>query len=146
MSAWPETVLCDLLGTEHPIIQAPMAGMVTPALAAAVSYAGGLGSLGSATLSPEELRAEVEALRGESNRPFNANFFVHDAPLEDGQDEATMQRRLASYYNELGLGNVPGGECHCTYIWRGDAADRCCADAVGSKFTFRAAGAQHWPR
>ena len=112
MSAWPETVLCDLLGIEHPIIQVPMAGVVTSALAAAVSNAGGLGSLGSATLSPEKLHAEVEALRGESNRPFNANFFVHDAPLEDAQDEATMQRRLAPYYNELGLGDVPGGACH----------------------------------
>jgi len=112
MSAWPKTVLCDLLSIEHPIIQAPMAGAVTSALAAAVSNAGGLGSLGSGTLSPEKLRAEVEALRGESSRPFNANFFVHDAPLEDAQDEATMQRRLAPYYNELGLGDVPGGACH----------------------------------
>ncbi len=42
---WPRTDLLDLLKLEHPIIQAPMAGSTTPALAAAVSNAGGLGSL-----------------------------------------------------------------------------------------------------
>ena len=47
---WPDRRLCDLLGIEHPIIQAPMAGSDTPALAAAVANAGGLGSIGCAFL------------------------------------------------------------------------------------------------
>ena len=52
---WPDTRLIDLLGIDLPIIQAPMAGSTTPALAAAVSEAGGLGSLGCAMLSPEDV-------------------------------------------------------------------------------------------
>ena len=49
------TALTELLGIEHPVVQAPMAGAATPELAAAVSAAGGLGSLGSATLPADEL-------------------------------------------------------------------------------------------
>ena len=53
---WPRTDLIDLLGITHPIIQAPMAGSTTPALAAAVSNAGGLGSIGCARQSPDGVR------------------------------------------------------------------------------------------
>ncbi len=45
---WPRKDLIELLGITHPIIQAPMAGSTTPAIVAAVSNAGGLGSLGCA--------------------------------------------------------------------------------------------------
>ena len=48
---WPRTDLLNLLGITHPIIQAPMSGFGGPALVAAVCNAGGLGSLGCATLS-----------------------------------------------------------------------------------------------
>src|SRR5205823_2277407 len=47
---WPRTDLIDLLGITHPIIQAPMSGFSAPALVAAVSNAGALGSIGCATL------------------------------------------------------------------------------------------------
>ncbi len=52
---WPRTDLLDLLGIDHPIIQAPMAGSTIPALAAAVSNAGGLGSIGFVTIAPDKL-------------------------------------------------------------------------------------------
>ena len=54
------TPVTDLLGIEHPILQAPMASAATPALAAAVSEAGGLGALGSAMLPVDELRSQTE--------------------------------------------------------------------------------------
>lgn len=60
---WPDRRLCDLLRIEHPIIQAPMAGSVTPQLAAAVSNAGGLGSLGSAEMRLDDIRAAIAAIR-----------------------------------------------------------------------------------
>ena len=50
---WRDRRLHDLLGLDHPIIQAPMAGFTTPALAAAVANAGGLGSLGAAAAPVE---------------------------------------------------------------------------------------------
>jgi len=107
MTGWPASDLRDLLGNEHPIIQAPMASASTPALAAAVSNAGGLGSLGCANLTPQQFREQVTTLRAETNRSFNVNFFVHDAPARDADAEAAMRQRLAPYYGELELGEAP---------------------------------------
>ncbi len=54
------TRICDLLGIEHPIISAPMAGTATAELAAAVSNAGGFGMIGSrAQPDPEGLREQI---------------------------------------------------------------------------------------
>lgn len=100
---WPDTRLTDLLGVDLPIIQAPMAGATTPALAAAVSEAGGLGSLGCAMLSPEDVALSAERLRGMSNRPFNLNFFCHPLPQRDPAREARWLERIKPYYAEAGL-------------------------------------------
>jgi nitronate monooxygenase len=94
-------------GLTHPIVQAPMAGITTPALAAAVSNGGGLGSLGCADLTPEQVRDSVQELRGRTNRGFMVNFFVHQEPDLASYDPAPMRARLAPYYKELGLGEVP---------------------------------------
>ena len=76
---WRDTELSRLLGVRLPIVQAPMAGgPSTPRLAAAVSQAGGLGSLAGAMLGPEALRAAIAATRALTDRPFAVNLF---APL-----------------------------------------------------------------
>ena len=59
----PATAITELLAIRHPILQAPMAGAATPQLAASVSAAGGLGALGSAVLTADELREQAAALR-----------------------------------------------------------------------------------
>lgn len=65
------------LGVELPIIQAPMAGGITTAeLVAAVSNAGGIGSLGAAYLSPGEMREAIAKIRKLTNKPFAVNLFV----------------------------------------------------------------------
>src|SRR5690606_39037411 len=84
-----------------------MAGAATPALAAAVSNAGGLGALGVAMMPPEMLRREVATLRGMTNGSFNLNYFVHDEPDLSTYDAAPMRSALAKHYDELGLGHVP---------------------------------------
>lgn len=104
---WPRTDLVDLLNIEHPIIQAPMAGSATPALAAAVSNVGGLGSLGCSEKSVEDLRARLEELRAATKRPFNLNFFAHSAPKENSEVTTQTRARVTPFYEELGLGNVP---------------------------------------
>lgn len=93
----------DLLGTELPIIQAPMAGVQGSALALAVSKAGGLGSLPCAMLGPEALRSELEALRVGTDRPVNVNFFCHTPPQPDPAREREWRVRLAPYYAEFGI-------------------------------------------
>ena len=84
-----------------------MANAATPALAAAVSNAGGLGSLGCAPFTPQQFRDQVGALRAKTNRPFNVNFFVHEEPAHDADAEAAMRERLAPYYAEMKLGEAP---------------------------------------
>lgn len=60
---WSGNKLTDLLGIEYPIIQAPMAGAATPELAAAVSNFGGLGSLGCAQMSIDELEKNLAEIK-----------------------------------------------------------------------------------
>ena len=100
-----------LLGTELPIIQAPMAGVQLHALAAAVSNAGGLGSLPCAMLDAAGLRKELAALRAATDRPFNVNFFCHAPPPPDAKREAAWRSALAPYYREYGIdpAAIPAG-------------------------------------
>ncbi|MDO8681124.1 MAG: nitronate monooxygenase [Acidobacteriota bacterium] len=95
--------LQQLLGTELPIIQAPMAGSQGSALAVAVSNAGGLGSLPCAMLGPNAMRAELAAFQSQSSKPLNVNFFCHTPPAADASREAQWKAALAPYYRELGV-------------------------------------------
>ena len=104
---WPKTDLIELLQIQYPIIQAPMAGPTTPALAAAASNAGALGSLGCAMLDPGQLRDAYAETRRATNGAINLNFFVHVDPETPADGAAGMRRRLAPYYTELELGEVP---------------------------------------
>jgi nitronate monooxygenase len=100
-----------LLGVELPIIQAPMAGVQGSALALAVSNAGGLGSLPCAMLGPDALRKELAAIRAQTAKPVNVNFFCHVPPAPSAEREARWRTALAPYYEELGLdpNTIPEG-------------------------------------
>ena len=76
---WPDQRLCDLFEIEHPIVQAPMLGSCTPALAQAVSNAGGLGTLGCAEKAAEQIHHDIREVRLRTNRSFNVNFFIREA-------------------------------------------------------------------
>jgi nitronate monooxygenase len=92
-----------LLGTEYPIIQAPMAGVQGSAMAIAVAKAGGMGSLPCAMKSAAEMRAELELMRAAGDRPFNVNFFCHVPARMDAAREAAWLALLAKYYAEHGV-------------------------------------------
>jgi len=68
--------LLQQLGIEHPLIQAPMAGSSPAALAAAVSAAGGLGSLGAGYLEPQAILDEAAKVRALTDNPFAIGLFV----------------------------------------------------------------------
>jgi len=104
---WPRRDFIDLLEIDHPIVQAPMGGESTPAMAVAVSNAGGLGGVGCSFMSLDELRTLAEQLRSGTNRPFNLNFFAHPAPKDNAQINAQTRARVAPFYEELALANVP---------------------------------------
>ena len=97
------TNLQALLGIELPIIQAPMAGVQGSALAAAVSNAGGLGSLPCATLSTPVFRDEISKLVRQTAKPFNVNFFCHASPAADAARETAWRTKLSPYYRAFGL-------------------------------------------
>ena len=94
--------LRTLLGTELPLIQAPMAGAQGSAMAIAVSGAGALGSLPCAMLAPDVMRAELRAVAA-TQRPCNVNFFCHAPPTPDAAAEARWRQALGPYYAELGV-------------------------------------------
>ena len=109
--------LQQLFGIEWPIIQAPMAGAQGSALTVAVSNVGALGSLPCAMLSPQAMRSELLALKAQTDRPFNLNFFCHQPPLPDEPAEAAWRAALAPYYAEFGIdGNVvPAGPARAPF-------------------------------
>lgn len=95
----------ERLGLRVPIIQAPMAGgPTTPALVAAVSEAGGLGSLGAAYLTPMQLREAGAAVRALTARPFAVNLFVPEPLLAVTEAEvAAAVAELTPLHAELKL-------------------------------------------
>ena len=103
--------LQTLLGIELPIIQAPMAGVQGSALAVAVSNAGGLGSLPCAMLSLDAMRNELAAIKAQTDKPFNVNFFCHAPPEPSAEREAAWRATLAPYYKEYGIDvdTIPAG-------------------------------------
>lgn len=92
----------SLLGIPLPIIQAPMAGVATPELAAAVSNAGGLGSLGIGSSSVEQARQMIEQTRALTDNPFNINLFCHAPAQPDAALEAAWLQHLAPLFDEIG--------------------------------------------
>jgi nitronate monooxygenase len=90
-----DTPLCELLGVQFPIVQAPMANNATPALAAAVSGAGGLGSIAGATISTDQLRAEIREVRSTTDRPFAVNLFASPYLSEDNLEVVVDERPAA---------------------------------------------------
>jgi nitronate monooxygenase len=79
----------------HPIVLAPLAGgPSTPALAAAVCEAGGLGFLAAGYLSADALRDDIHALREQTGAPFGVNLFVPGSPDVDEEAVGRYVERL----------------------------------------------------
>ncbi len=85
------TAVCEVLGIEVPIVQAPMGGAVGPRLAAAISNAGGLGTLALWSMDDETLRRQVRETRSLTSKPFAVNLNMEfpqeerlEACLEEG--------------------------------------------------------------
>src|SRR6202035_5407109 len=86
-----KTTLCTRVGIEVPIIQAPMGGAVGPALASAVSNAGGLGMLPLWYADAETMRKQIRETRALTSKPFGVNLNLEfpqeerlDACLDEG--------------------------------------------------------------
>ena len=70
------TRLCDILDIEYPLILAGMGGVASAELVAAVSEAGGLGVLGAATITPEDIEQQVRRIRDLTSKPFGVDVLL----------------------------------------------------------------------
>jgi nitronate monooxygenase len=106
---WNDKRVIDLLGIEHPIIQAPMAGSTNPKLVATVCNADGLGGLGAAGIAPDDLRSVIREIRALTDRPFNVNLFNRSTEEYDSETKPgpRFTELLKTYHCEMGLGPIP---------------------------------------
>jgi nitronate monooxygenase len=100
-----ETMLSRKFSLRLPLIVAPMAGgPTTPALVAASSNAGALGSLGAAYLSPEKIQSAIDEVRAKTPKPYAINLFAPIPEVKPG--EAQVQAALEAtqgYRDALGI-------------------------------------------
>jgi nitronate monooxygenase len=98
------TRLCDTFGIRYPIVQAGMAPVAGPELAAAVCNAGGLGILAAAHMPPEEVRARILRLRELTDKPFGVNLLLHSEvspPVDPASFPDTMIERVQAQLNRF---------------------------------------------
>src|SRR4029079_4536360 len=99
-----KTHLTEILGLQHPNIQAPLAGGGdTPALVAAVCEAGALGSIGATYLTPQQIAETGARVRARRSRPFGINLFVPESALPGPIETTAAVTRVAPFFEELGL-------------------------------------------
>jgi len=93
--------LLETLAIELPIIQAPMAGVSTPAMAAAVSNAGALGSIGVGAVDARGAREMIRATQDLSDRSINVNVFCHRPAIANADRESAWLAHLAPNFAQL---------------------------------------------
>ncbi|MDN4523780.1 NAD(P)H-dependent flavin oxidoreductase [Fictibacillus fluitans] len=95
------TALC---GIRYPIVQAGMAGgPATPELAAAVSNAGGLGTLGAGYMAPKDVKAAIRSIKEMTAKPFAVNLFLPEEFAFDKKQIENMEAMLKGYKERLGM-------------------------------------------
>jgi nitronate monooxygenase len=107
---WPQNALTERLNIRWPILQAPMGWLSTPALAAAVSNAGGLGGIGMWGFSAEDAERRIAGFRQQSGGSLNVNYPLWPEPEITADVADPMRKRLQAHYDAKCLGPVPGPE------------------------------------
>lgn len=93
-----ETALTRLVGIRHPVVQTGMGWVAGPRLVAATAAAGGLGILGSATMTYQQLADAIAETRARTDQPFGVNLRADADDAEARVDLLVRQRvRVASF-------------------------------------------------
>ncbi|GAB3049225.1 NAD(P)H-dependent flavin oxidoreductase [Spirosoma pulveris] len=96
--------LTQILPVKYPIIQAPMLGVTTPDMVAAIADVGGLGSLPVGGLSPDRTAELIQLTKEKTEKPFAVNLFTHDTTTAVAQTQLDdIQQLLRSVHQELGI-------------------------------------------
>lgn len=105
---WPNTKFTELAQITLPIIQAPMAGdAARPELVAAVSNAGGLGSLGAGYMHVDALRHAIKKIRQLTDKPFNINLFIPEKHQANHEQMEDARKAVQEACYELDFSIVP---------------------------------------
>jgi nitronate monooxygenase len=104
---WPSNPLTQRLNLRFPIMLAPMGIITRPALAAAVSNAGGLGGIGMWGLTAEEAARHIAGFRQLSPGSLNVNYPLWPEPSFTAEASEAMRRHLQRHYDAKGLGPAP---------------------------------------
>ncbi|WP_293574422.1 nitronate monooxygenase [Phaeobacter sp.] len=96
------TSIIEQLGLDVPIFQAPMAGVSTPEMAAAVSNAGALGAIGIGAASVEVAGRMMAQTRALTPRPFNVNVFCHRPAVANTETQQGWLAALAPEFARFG--------------------------------------------
>ncbi len=113
------TPLFDLLGIHLPIVQAPMAGVSSPAMAAAATMAGALGSVSVGATDADGARTMIAAVRERCDGPLNVNVFCHRPPIANSDVESAWIERWRPEFEAFGA--TPPAQL--TEIYRSFVAD-----------------------
>jgi nitronate monooxygenase len=104
---WPSNALTERLNLKWPILQAPMGSASTPALAAAVTNAGGLGGLGMWGRTAAQAERRIAGFRQQSGGSLNVNYPIWPDPRCSRETSEAMRRHLQAHYDAHALGKVP---------------------------------------
>ncbi|HET7334999.1 MAG TPA: nitronate monooxygenase family protein [Rhizomicrobium sp.] len=97
------TPICDLLGIEFPILLAGMGGVSYAELCAAVSNAGGFGTLGMAGRSPAEIRDEIKKTRDLTDKPFGVDLLAAVPESLEQTADIIIEGGAAAFISGLGV-------------------------------------------
>ena len=106
--SWPQTRVAQLLGARLPIVQAGMAGGITPPeLVAAVCEAGAFGTIGAGTLSPDRLREVIAGIRSRTGWPFGVNLLFPPAQAHEVGAAGAVNAVLAPFRAAASVAETP---------------------------------------
>lgn len=97
------TPVCDLLGIEHPILLAGMGGVSFAELCAAVSNAGGFGTLGMAGRSTSEIKEQLKKTRALTDKPFGVDLLAAVPESLERTADIVIEGGASAFISGLGV-------------------------------------------
>jgi enoyl-[acyl-carrier protein] reductase II len=111
-----ETPICDLLGIEFPVFLAGMGGVAYSEVCAAVSEAGGFGTLGMASCSPERIRDEMRAVRKRTDKPFGVDLLAALPEAVNAAMDIIIDEGASAFISGLGVPRPVIDKCHAAGV------------------------------